>query len=66
MSRAQQTPIYLYLAWPLALSFCYEGLGDFAAGLVVDELLVSKLLVIIFFWSHRSTLLPSRLVNLAG
>src|SRR5215208_4489868 len=61
VAHAQQSPIQLDLAWPPALSFCCEDLVDFTAELVVGGLLVG-----IYFLGHRSTLLPSRLVNLAG
>jgi hypothetical protein len=46
---------------PLALSFCCEDLADFTARLLVGGMLVSN-----FFWGHRGTLLPSRLVDLDG
>jgi hypothetical protein len=62
VGHAQQTPIQLDLAWPLALSICSVDLGDFTSGL----LLVGKGLVSVFYCGHRSTLLPSRLVNLAS
>src|SRR5215213_7203888 len=58
---AQHAPIQLDLAWPQALSFCCEDFVDFTAGLLVGRLLVG-----IYFLGHRSTLLPSGLVSLAG
>src|SRR5215203_5998671 len=61
VGHAQHAPIHLDLAWPPALSFCCEDLVDVTAGLLVGGLLVG-----IYFLGHRSTLLPSRLVNLAG
>jgi hypothetical protein len=61
VGHAQQSPIQLDLAWPPALSFCCEDFVDFTAGLLVGGLLVG-----IYFLGHRSTLLPSGLVNLAG
>src|SRR5918997_1467737 len=60
VGHAHQTPIQLDLAWPPALSFCYEDLADFTAGLLVGNELVGH------FWGHGSTLPPSRLVNLAS
>jgi hypothetical protein len=61
VAHAQHIPIQLDLAWPQALSFCFADLVDFTAGLLIGELLFG-----IFFRGHRSTLLPSGLVNLAG
>jgi hypothetical protein len=61
VAHAQHTPIQLDLAWPPALFFCFADLVDFTVGRLVGELLVG-----IYFLGHRSTLLPSRLVNLAG
>jgi hypothetical protein len=61
VAHAQHLPIQLDLAWPLALSFCSAYLADFTAGLLVGGLLVGN-----YFLGHGSTLLPSRLVNLAS
>ena len=58
--HAHQTPIQLDLAWPPALSFCYEDLADFTAGLLFCRMDVGV------FLSHECTLLPSGLVNLAS
>jgi len=35
VALAQHAPIYVDLAWPQALSFCFAYLADFAAGLLV-------------------------------
>jgi hypothetical protein len=61
VAHAQHAPVQVDLAWPEALSFCFADLADFTVGLQVSELLVGS-----FFRGHRSTLLPSWLVNLAG
>jgi hypothetical protein len=60
VAHAQHTSIQLGFAWPQAPSFCIAVLDDFTARLLVGEVLAG------IFLGHRSTLLPFRLVNLAG